>query len=76
VTSRDAGERFLFAADGSNSEIYILRREDGVKLGSFGRPGRMAGEFRALHNMAIDSNGNIYTAEAGFGRRVQKFRPE
>jgi sugar lactone lactonase YvrE len=36
----------------------------------------MAGEFRALHNMAIDSNGNIYTAEAGFGRRVQKFRPE
>ena len=76
VTSRDAGERFIFAADGSNSEIYILRREDGVKLGSFGRPGRMAGEFRSLHNMAIDSSGNIYTAEAGFGRRVQKFRPE
>ena len=76
VTSRDAGERFIFAADGSNSEIYILRREDGVKLGSFGRPGRMAGEFRSLHNMAIDSNGNIYTAEAGFGRRVQKFRLE
>jgi len=36
----------------------------------------MAGEFRSLHNMAIDSNGNIYTAEAGFGRRVQKFRLE
>ncbi|MDB5812382.1 MAG: hypothetical protein JWN94_4504 [Betaproteobacteria bacterium] len=74
VTSRDAGERFLFAADGSNSEINILRRADGVKVGSFGRPGRMAGEFRSLHNMAIDSNGDIYTAEAGYGRRVQKFK--
>lgn len=74
VTSRDAGERYMFAADGSNSEINILSRDDGRKLGSIGRPGRMAGEFRSLHNMAIDSNGNIYTAEAGFGRRVQKFR--
>ena len=76
VTSRDAGERFIFAADGSNSEINIFSRADGRKLGSFGRPGRMAGEFRSLHNMAIDSAGNIYTAEAGYGRRVQKFKPQ
>ena len=76
VTSRDGGELYIFAADGSNSEINILLREDGRKLGSFGRPGRMAGEFRSLHNMAIDSHGNIYTAEAGYGRRVQKFRPQ
>ncbi|MEO7729034.1 MAG: hypothetical protein ABIS45_17415, partial [Burkholderiales bacterium] len=76
VTSRDAGERFIFAADGANSEINILLREDGRKVGSFGRPGRMAGEFRALHNMAIDSKGNIYTAEVGYGRRVQKFTPQ
>ena len=74
VTSRDGGELYIFAADGSNSEVNILLREDGRKLGSFGRPGRMAGEFRSLHNMAIDSHGNIYTAEAGYGRRVQKFR--
>ncbi len=76
VTSRDAGERYLFAADGSNSEINILLRENGEKVGSFGRPGRMAGEFRSLHNIAIDSSGNIYTAEAGYGRRVQKFVPQ
>jgi hypothetical protein len=73
VLSRDAGERYILAADGSNSAINILLRDDGTKLGSFGRPGRMAGEFRSLHNMAIDSHGNIYTAEAGYGRRVQKF---
>ena len=76
VMSRDAGETYIFAADGSNSEVNIMLRADGRKVGSFGRPGRMAGEFRSLHNMAIDSNGNIYTAEAGYGRRVQKFRPQ
>ena len=26
-----------------------------------------------VHNIAIDSKGNLYTAEVGFGRRVQKF---
>ena len=65
----------MFVADGSNSEIYILSREDGRKLGSFGRSGRMAGEFRNIHNIAIDSKGNIYTAEVGSGRRLQKFIP-
>ena len=73
VMSRDSQQQFLLVADGSNSEIYVLGRADGRKLASFGRPGRMAGEFRSLHNIAIDSRGNIYTAEAGFGRRVQKF---
>ena len=41
---------------------------------SFGRPGRMAGNFKWVHNMAIDSKGTIYTAEVGDGRRVQKFK--
>lgn len=76
VASSDAQQRYLIVADGSNSEVHILLRDDGRKIGSFGRPGRMAGEFRSLHNIAIDSRGNVYTAEAGFGRRVQKFRPQ
>jgi hypothetical protein len=74
VASRDPQQRFLIVADGANSEVYILSREDGKKVGSFGRPGRMAGEFRSLHNIAIDSKGNVYTAEVGFGRRLQKFK--
>ena len=61
---------------GRTHEINVLLRESGKVIGSFGRPGRMAGEFRNLHNIAIDSKGNIYTAEAGFGRRVQKFKPQ
>ena len=45
----------------------------GQTLARFGRPGRMAGEFKWVHNMAIDSKGNLYTTEVGTGRRVQKF---
>ena len=45
----------------------------GQVAGTFGRPGRMAGELRWVHNVAIDSKGNVYTAEVGFGRRAQKF---
>lgn len=74
VASADPQQRYLFTADAGNAEIKILSREDGTVIGRFGRPGRMAGEFRSLHNLAIDSKGNIYTAEAGFGRRVQKFK--
>ena len=40
----------------------------------FGRPGRQAGMFTALHNIAVDHQGNIYTAEVNTGQRVQRFR--
>jgi len=71
--SPDAGQRFLYISDGQRSQILIVSRSEGKLLGSFARHGRYAGEFRSLHNLAMDSKGNIYTGEAGFGRRVQKF---
>jgi NHL repeat len=74
VLSEDKAQRYIHVADGANMQIYTLDRKTGAKLGSFGRPGRMAGEFKWVHNMAIDSQGNIYTAEVGTGRRAQKFR--
>jgi len=33
----------------------------------------MAGNFKWVHILALDSKGTIYTAEVGDGRRVQKF---
>jgi len=71
--SPDPEQRYLYVSDGQRSEIHILSRSDGKLLGSFARHGRYAGEFRSLHVIASDSKGNIYTGEAGFGRRVQKF---
>jgi len=73
VLSHDPAQKFMYVADGANGRIYILRRSDGQQVGQFGRTGRMAGEFKWIHNLAIDGDGNLYTAEVGFGRRVQKF---
>jgi DNA-binding beta-propeller fold protein YncE len=73
VLSHDAAQKYLYIADGANGRIYVLNRADGKQLSSFGRTGRMAGEFKWVHNMAIDRQGNLYTSEVGFGRRVQKF---
>ena len=71
--SPDPAQRYLYHSDGQRSQMHIRSRSDGKLLGSFARPGRYAGEFRSLHVIASDSKGNIYTGEAGFGRRVQKF---
>jgi DNA-binding beta-propeller fold protein YncE len=73
VLSEDRAQKYIFIADGANMQIYMIVRQSGKKLGAFGRPGRMAGEFKWVHNMAIDSRGNIYTTEVGTGRRAQKF---
>ena len=35
--------------------------------------GADGGVFKWIHNLAIDAQGNLYTAEVGFGRRAQKF---
>ena len=71
--SPDPEQRYMYVADGANGQVYILARSDGSALGSFGRSGRYAGEFKWIHNIDVDSKGNIYTAEVGFGRRLQKF---
>ena len=64
---------FLYDADGTNQKIWMLMRESLEIMGSFGRHGRNAGQFHWVHNLAVDSQGNIYTAEVSLGRRVQKF---
>ena len=74
VLSEDRAQKYIYVADGANMAVYALDRQTGKPLNAFGRPGRMAGEFKWVHNMAIDSKGNIYTAEVGTGRRAQKFR--
>lgn len=73
VLSRDRGQRYIFMADGANAEIVTLARGDGDVVSRFGQPGRTAGQFKWVHNIAIDSRGNLFTAEVGTGRRTQKF---
>jgi hypothetical protein len=73
VFSPDPAQRYIILADGQSSYLRILSRSDGKHLGSFAHHGRQAGAFRSLHNLGTDSKGNLYTGEAGFGRRIQKF---
>jgi DNA-binding beta-propeller fold protein YncE len=75
VFSTDARETYLYLADGTNDQVLTVERETGKVISSFGRPGRYAGQFLVLHNIGIDSKGNLYTAEVATGKRVQKFRP-
>ncbi|KAB1068534.1 NHL repeat-containing protein [Methylobacterium planeticum] len=69
----DAGETYLLNADGANNEVRTLRRDTGEVVGAFGRNGRMAGEFHWVHNLAVDSRGNVFTTEVDTGKRAQKF---
>ena len=59
----DKGQTYCFTSDDPIGQIHVICRSDGQMVGSFGRVGRGPGEFENLHNIAIDSKGNIYTAE-------------
>ena len=73
VPSEDAAQQYLLIADGTNNEVRIVQRKSGEVMGTFGRPGRQAGDFHWVHNIAIDSEGAVYTAEVDTGKRAQRF---
>ena len=71
--SEDAEQRWLFVPDGTNNVVWVLDRLSLEVRDSFGRLGKNAGQFYRLHNLAIDSRGNLYTTEVNVGQRLQKF---
>ena len=71
--SSDPQQTFLYVADGENSLIHILRRDTLEILTAFGEGGRQPGQWHGVHNIATDSQGNIYTTETYDGKRIQKF---
>ncbi|MES2625614.1 MAG: hypothetical protein V4628_10070 [Pseudomonadota bacterium] len=74
--STDPAQQWLFLADGQNMKVRVIARKTLTEVASFGKGGRQAGQFNWIHNIAIDSDGNLYTAEVNNGRRVQKFVPD
>jgi DNA-binding beta-propeller fold protein YncE len=71
--SKDPQQKYIYLADGANDQVHILLRDTLQVLTSFGDGGRQPGQFYAVHSIATDSKGNIYTAETYRGQRVQKF---
>ena len=70
--SPDKAQKFLVVPDGANDKVRILDRQTLQVLDSWGRPGPYAGQWHWLHSLAVDSKGNLYTAESR-GNRLQKF---
>ena len=71
--SKDPEQKYIYLADGSNQKVYVILRQTLEILTAFGDGGRQPGEFYAVHSIATDSKGNIYTTETYRGQRVQKF---
>lgn len=71
--SPDAKQEYLYVADFGNAKVVILRRATLEVLGEFGSLGTRPGQFQNIHHIAVDSRGNLYTAEVAPGRRVQRF---
>jgi DNA-binding beta-propeller fold protein YncE len=71
--SNDPQQKFIYLADGKDEKVWILDRQSLEILTSFGDGGKMPGQFYAVHSIATDSKGNVYTTETYRGQRLQKF---
>ena len=71
--SKDPQQKYIFLADGANEKVYVMLRDSLEILTSFGDGGRQPGQFYAVHSIATDSKGNVYTTETYRGQRVQRF---
>lgn len=71
--SSDREQRFIYVADYSNSHVAIVNRRTLEVLGAFGARSPKPGDFQGIHNLAVDSRGNLYTAESDPSNRAQKF---
>jgi DNA-binding beta-propeller fold protein YncE len=71
--STDPQQKYIYLADGHDEKVWILDRQSLEILTSFGDGGRQPGQFYAVHSIAVDSKGNIYTTETYDGRRLQRF---
>jgi hypothetical protein len=71
--STDPAQTFMTVIDGTNQQVWTVRRDTLEILGAWGQGGRWAGQFYGAHNLAADSKGNLFITETYEGKRVQKF---
>jgi DNA-binding beta-propeller fold protein YncE len=72
--SPDPEQTYIYIPDGTNNMAWIVNRHELRPVGTFGGGGRNAGQFGWVHNVAVDSDGNLYTTEVHDHKRVQRFR--
>ena len=57
----------------AGSHVVVVNRKTLEVLYQFGKRSAAPGDFQGIHNLATDSNGNLYTAEVAPGNRAQRF---
>ena len=70
--ARRAGMTAARAAHAARDTALTANARHDADLTSFGDGGRQRGQFFAVHSIATDSKGNLFTTET-YGRRLQKF---
>ena len=71
--SADEEQRFIYVTDYSNSLVTIVERKSLEVVDTFGTRSPSLEDFQGIHNLAVDSKGNLYTAESDPRNRAQKF---
>jgi hypothetical protein len=71
--STDPQQTYLIVIDGTNQQVYIVRRDTLQVVSTFGHGGHQTGDFYGAHVLASDSHGNLFIGETYEGKRIQKF---
>jgi DNA-binding beta-propeller fold protein YncE len=71
--SPDAAQKFMYVGACGDGQVWIVDRQSGQSLASFGRPGDQPGGFGTPHTLAVDSRGNVVVGD-NFGRKIQMWR--
>jgi DNA-binding beta-propeller fold protein YncE len=71
--SPDPKQTFMYVADYGNNRVVVVKRDTLKVLYQFGGRGPAPGQFQGIHHLAVDSKGNLYTAEVVPGNRGQRF---
>ena len=65
----------IYVADGLGNSRIAKFDKNGKFIKSWGSTGTGPGQFRAIHGIAVDAQGNVYAADSG-NRRIQIFDGE
>lgn len=71
--SPDPEQRFLYVVESANARVMIFERSSMTLVDQFGTRTAEPGGMDIAHHIAVDSNGNLYTAEIVNNRRAQRF---
>jgi DNA-binding beta-propeller fold protein YncE len=71
--SPDPQQQFLYVIESANARLLVFDRQSMTQVDAFGSRSAEPGGMDIAHHIAVDGEGNLYTAEIVNNRRAQKF---